>query len=479
MIEIRDLSFKYSGNDKPSLDKINLHVRGGECVLICGESGCGKTTLTKALNGLIPHYYSDGELSGSVICCGMDVGKTPLEMLSDHIGSVFQNPRSQFFCVDTTGELAFGCENKGMEPSEIKERMQTVISSMQIEDLMDRNIFALSGGEKQKIACASVSSMDPEVYVLDEPTSNLDYDGIIMLAEVVNRWKKQGKTIVIAEHRLGWLRGIADRVILFQNGRIGKEYDGRVFYQKTAAELNALGLRACRTAGDFLEYPNGFYRKNPGKNQAGNSEKGYTLADFRYAYRKGRNIFNFEEMSIPGNSVVALIGPNGVGKSTFSKCLCGLMKGFKGTVSDGKRTYKGKKLIELCYMVMQDVNHQLFTDSCLEEIMLGMEKEDKDLALAVLSKMGLAEFADRHPMSLSGGQKQRVAICQAYLSDRDILLFDEPTSGLDFAHMKKTAEMIKEIARDKTVFVITHDMELVDECCTHILKLGGNNITGK
>ena len=133
----------------------------------------------------------------------------------------------------------------------------------------------------------------------------------------------------------------------------------------------------------------------------------------------------------------------------------------------------------LCYMVMQDVNHQLFTDSCLEEIMLGMEKEDKDLAFSVLRKMDLAGVADRHPMSLSGGQKQRVAICQAYLSDRDILLFDEPTSGLDFAHMKKTAEMIREIARDKTVFVITHDMELVDECCTHILKLGGNNITGK
>ena len=147
------------------------------------------------------------------------------------------------------------------------------------------------------------------------------------------------------------------------------------------------------------------------------------------------------------------------------------MKGFRGKVTDGKQTYKGKQLIRLCYMVMQDVNHQLFTDSCLEEVMLGMEKEDKELALHVLDKMGLAECQDRHLMSLSGGQKQRTAICQAYLSDRDILLFDEPTSGLDYIHMKKTAEMIKEIAKDKTVFIITHDMELVDECCTHILKL--------
>lgn len=471
MVEIHDLSFKYPGNAEYSLERINLRIRDGECVLICGESGCGKTTLTKALNGLIPHYYSEGEISGSVTCCGMDVENTPLEVLSDHIGSVFQNPRSQFFCVDTTGELAFGCENKGMEPSEIKKRMQMVISSMQIEELMDRNIFTLSGGEKQKIACASVSAMEPRLYVLDEPTSNLDHDGISMLSEVIRQWKEQGKTVVIAEHRLGWLRGIADRVILFKNGRVEDEYTGSVFFENNTPELNALGLRALKASRDFPEYPVGFYRKDDSADHQEDSNEGYTFSGFRYAYRKGSDIIDLEDITIPRHSIVALIGHNGAGKSTFSKCLCGLMKEFKGKVTDGKQFYKGKKLIRLCYMVMQDVNHQLFTDSCLEEVMLGMEQEDKELALEVLEKMDLTEFADRHPMSLSGGQKQRVAICQAYLSDRDILIFDEPTSGLDFVHMKKTAEMIKEISRDKTVFIVTHDMELVDACCTHVLKL--------
>ena len=181
MIQIENLSFKYFGSDFDSISSINLNIADGECVLICGESGCGKSTLLKAVNGLIPHYYEDGNLKGSVKCCGLDVASTPLEKLSDNIGSVFQNPRSQFFCVDTTGELAFGCENQGMDFQNTTERISDVVDTMNLDSLMERNIFTLLGGEKQKIACASIYVMRPDVYVLDEPTSNLDQDGIDML----------------------------------------------------------------------------------------------------------------------------------------------------------------------------------------------------------------------------------------------------------------------------------------------------------
>ena len=148
------------------------------------------------------------------------------------------------------------------------------------------------------------------------------------------------------------------------------------------------------------------------------------------------------------------------------------MKGFKGYVNRGSKRFKGHKLIDLSYMVMQDVNHQLFTDSCLEEVMISMEEDDREAALQVLDKMDLGNYADVHPMSLSGGQKQRLAICQAYVSKREIIVFDEPTSGLDYKHMRKTAELIKEISKDKTIFVITHDMELVEACCSYVLNLG-------
>lgn len=479
MIEIENLSFQYPGSDGYSLQSVDLHIADGECVLICGESGCGKSTLLKAVNGLIPHYYEEGHLEGSVHCCGCVVASTPLELLSDKIGSVFQNPRSQFFCVDTTGELAFGCENQGMPAQEIENRMQDVICSMHLQPLMDRNIFALSGGEKQKIACASVSVMRPEIFVLDEPTSNLDHDGIELLKEILYQWKSEGKTILVAEHRLGWLKEIADRVIVLREGRIEAEYDGPAFWNRRPEELNADGLRAFEAKKRFVDYETGFHSvkiavgENPG-NVFVEDKQGspYLLSGFRYSYKKEIPVLDLGELVIPRHSVVAVIGHNGAGKTTFSKCLCGLMKDFKGSVTSGDKRFKGRELIRLSFMVMQDVNHQLFTDSCLEEVMIGMENEDKETALRVLDRMDLKEYADIHPMSLSGGQKQRLAICQAYLSDRDIIIFDEPTSGLDYRHMKSTAELIQEISKDKTVFIITHDMELVETCCSHVLKLG-------
>ncbi|MEM5780799.1 MAG: ABC transporter ATP-binding protein, partial [Lawsonibacter sp.] len=210
MIELNHVSFQYLNADSGSLRDVSLRVERGECVLLCGQSGCGKTTLTRLVNGLIPHYY-DGELSGEASVGGMDVKNAELYETARLVGSVFQNPRSQFFCVDTTGEIAFGCENLGLPPEEIDRRVDCAARELCATDLLGRSIFHLSGGEKQKIACASVSAMEPEVFVLDEPTSNLDIDAIENLKETLRLWKAQGKTILIAEHRLYWLRDLCDR----------------------------------------------------------------------------------------------------------------------------------------------------------------------------------------------------------------------------------------------------------------------------
>lgn len=467
MVKIENLSFHYQNSDEASLHEISLQILKGECVLLCGESGCGKTTITRLLNGLIPHYY-EGTLTGSAEVCGMNIRETPLEEIAKKVGSVFQNPRSQFFCVDTTGELAFGCENMGLPEDEIRRRIDETVRDMHIESLLDRNIFNLSGGEKQKIACAGVSMMQPELLVLDEPTSNLDTDAIEMLTEILKLWKRSGKTIVIAEHRLGWLAEVADRVILMQEGRITAAYSGAEFFAKPDAELNALGLRGMQAERDYLHAETGFYPCDPA---AQVSAESYRLCDFDFAYQKHRPVLHLDGIEIPKHAVVAVVGHNGAGKSTFSKCLCGLQKKFKGSIRSGDTVYKSKQLRNLCYFVMQDVNHQLFTDSVLEEIMLGMHEPDEAAALDVLSRMDLTAFRDRHPMSLSGGQKQRTAICSAYLSDREILIFDEPTSGLDFRRMQETADLIRTLSRDKTIFIVTHDAELIAKCCTHILHL--------
>ena len=172
IIQISNVSFQYENSEKGALHDVSLTVEPGECILLCGESGCGKTTITRLLNGLIPHFY-EGTLNGMVEVCGLKIQEEELYTIAEKVGSVFQNPRSQFFCLDTTSEVAFGCENMGLSEDEIKQRIAKVTRELKMENLMGRNIFKLSGGEKQRVACASVSAMQPEIFVLDEPTSNM------------------------------------------------------------------------------------------------------------------------------------------------------------------------------------------------------------------------------------------------------------------------------------------------------------------
>ena len=253
---LKNISFRYANGDAGALNDLDLTVKQGECVLLCGSSGCGKTTVTRLLNGLIPHYY-EGTLEGEVSVIGKSIRETAIEDLAGIVGSVFQNPRSQFFCVDTTAEIAFGCENMGLPKPEIQRRIDSTVTEMHIQKLLGRSIFNLSGGEKQKIACAGVAVMLPELIVLDEPTSNLDLDAIDELRKIIQKWKTQGKTIVIAEHRLGWLNGLCDRVLFMENGSISAEFTGESFFSLPTDQLNAMGLRAIQTANNYLESKTG------------------------------------------------------------------------------------------------------------------------------------------------------------------------------------------------------------------------------
>ncbi|MCR5719827.1 MAG: energy-coupling factor ABC transporter ATP-binding protein, partial [Lachnospiraceae bacterium] len=203
MICFDNVSFSYT-EEGESLKGINLNIKEGDVVLVCGPSGCGKSTLVRCVNGLIPHFYK-GRMTGSVTLNKIDVSKTTLRKISRHVGTVFQNPRSQFFNVDTTSELAFGCENFGLNPDEIERRINLTVNKHDLALLMGRSIFKLSGGEKQKIACASIAVEPVEVVVLDEPSANLDYKGICELQKMIEAWKEEHKTILIAEHRIAYL----------------------------------------------------------------------------------------------------------------------------------------------------------------------------------------------------------------------------------------------------------------------------------
>ena len=476
MIEFKDVSFQYEqGSSKGKIENINLTIHDGEVVLICGESGCGKTTLTRLINGLIPHYY-EGTLTGQTLVEGVDVKNVSLYALSGVVGSVFQNPRTQFFTVDTTSEIAFGCENLGIDAEEINSRIERTVDELKIENLLNRSLFALSGGEKQKIACASVSAMEPSILVLDEPSSNLDIRSIRELKNVLKKWKSQGKTIVIAEHRLYYLMDIADRVLLMQDGHIKENHSVSDFRKKSTDELHTLGLRTLQSE-DFSRMQS-----------VVSATKQLYIRDFEASYKdsssrkkKKQKVLDISDLMIPQGSVVGVIGNNGAGKTTFANNLCGLLQTGKGCMSMDGKTYMANQRLKVCYMVMQDVNHQLFTESVLDEIMLSLDNTDEEKAMLeaerIMENLHISEFKEAHPMSLSGGQKQRVAIASAIASDKQVIIFDEPTSGLDYQHMKKVAENLRKLSSlGKTLFIVTHDPELIAECCNYFVFIENGKV---
>lgn len=465
MIKIDHISFSYGEENENTggVRDIDLHIEDGQFVVLCGESGCGKTTITRLINGLIPHYY-EGQMAGEVWVNGEKVSEQPLYDTAAVVGSVFQNPRSQFFNVDTTSEITFGCENLGQPEKDIRERFAKTVRDFRLEKLMDRNIFHLSGGEKQKIACAGVSIMEPDVLVMDEPSSNLDAASILDLRKILAFWKSQGKTIIVSEHRLYYLRGLADRFIYLAEGQVSRDYSAAEFEQLTEQQRSNMGLRTF--ALERLLPP-----------VLPQQEKtALALHNFRFAYKNEPETLHIMDCEIPTNRIVGIIGNNGAGKSTFSRCFCGLEKRCGEIVWNGRK-YRPKDRLSTCYMVMQEVNHQLFTESVLDEVLISMEEENQERAEEILNRLDLLAFKDRHPMSLSGGQKQRVAIASAIASKRSILFFDEPTSGLDYKHMKEVANVLRQV-RDTgiTVYVITHDLELILDCCTDIVHFENGSI---
>lgn len=471
MITIRDVSFTYSGCETDGIRRINLEISKGECVLLCGRSGCGKTTLTRLINGLIPAFYA-GRLTGSVRIENQDVAELPLYKIAQRVGSVFQNPRTQFFNVDTDSEIAFGIENEGRPQERLIQRVRQTAEELHIENLRGRNIFELSGGEKQKIAFASVYAMNPDIYVLDEPSSNLDSESIAALQSYIQKIKTQGKTVIVAEHRLYYLTGIADKIVYMEKGEIAGIFTPGDFKSLSSGRRHRMGLRA----PDLSEV-----RPDCALDTAA-VQNGTVSAPLELEvknvslYRKKKLILQNLSFSARAGEIIAITGANGAGKTTFVRALCGLHKETAGSFLWNGKALKPKERLKRAYMVMQDVNYQLFAESVEAECSFGLKAVKAESVEAVLDALHLSALRARHPVSLSGGQKQRVAVAAGRVSAKPLLVFDEPTSGLDYDSMAQVSTLIRSLAAHRIIFIVTHDYEFICKTCTRVLRFGETQI---
>lgn len=460
MISLEQVSFGYEESQE-ILSGISTSIAPGECVLLCGASGCGKTTVTKLINGLIPAFTPGCRLDGRVNVDGLDPQRTPMYELARQVGSVFQNPKSQFFNLDTDSEVAFGLENEGRPPEEIRRRVSETMKALHINELQGRNIFSLSGGQKQLLAFASVYAMGPVIYVLDEPTANLDQEAISHLHDQIAYLKQQGHTVIIAEHRLYFLTDLIDRALYLRSGVLERIFTREEFCALSNQERERLELRTLIPAICKLPYA-----------EPAGTETGLSVESLSCAFQKGTPVFRNLSFSARPGEAVAITGPNGVGKTTLSRCLCGLLREQSGRVLLHGKALDRKERQKVSFCVMQDVNHQLFSDSVWGECQMSAPDAPKEKFAEVLESLQLLPFRERHPMSLSGGQKQRLAVATALLSEKPVLIFDEPTSGLDYARMVEVSKVIRALVRQgRIVLVVTHDQEFMQRACDRVLRL--------
>lgn len=498
MIDVASLSFSYvselTGDRVEALKDVDLSADAGSLTLVCGASGCGKSTLMKALTGLVPQM-TPGELDGVVRVNGRNLADVALTDVGHLCSSVFQNPRTQFFCDTVAEELAFCGENYGRERATLRQQSERAAKLMGISHLMERKLTTLSGGQLQKVALACALASGAPVLLADEPTSNLDPAAISEVRAALKVLKEQGLTIVVVEHRLHFLRGLADHVLLMESGRVTRRWNGAEFFSMGQAQRRSLGLRTLVDPGPpetwVGQVKAGRQENQVRQGQAGCREKQAGRQENREAtpsqvrlscrglsFTYGASpVFEGLDADFPAGQITCIAGANGVGKTTLVRVLCGLAAPSSGSISMDGVPASRKTRRSACALVMQDTGRQLFSDTLAGELTIGASHASGQSGEQLLADFDLANLGERHPLSLSGGQKQRLVIAAARATGRPIVILDEPTSGVDARHLDSITATLRRIADEgAAVVVVTHDGEFAAACADRLITLTATGI---
>lgn len=479
---IEDLSFRYRSRSDFAIRNINLTVDEPQVVLIAGASGCGKTTLARCINGLIPRSYK-GELSGKIYLQGQDIAGLPLARISQLVGTVLQDPERQILGSIVMNEVAFGLENLGLSRDEIRRRVDEALERLKIAHLRDRQTHYLSGGEKQKVALAGVLAMKPSILLLDEPLASLDPASAQEALEVIRSLADEGMTVLMVEHRVeDVLRIQPERVLFMKDGEI--QYDGDPQHLAERVDYREVKLPAPMIMELAVKDP-----PPPSLNiLPGVNGGGAPLVEFKdvaFGYESGPEVLHGINLQIRRGDVIAVLGPNGAGKTTLVKHAIGLLKPKRGKVLiNGQDTHQLSvaEIASTLGYVFQSPSHMLFAPTVYDELAFGptnlKHPEDqirKEVSQAI-EIVNLQGYEKTPPLSMSFGQQKRVSIAAILAMRSRILVMDEPTAGQDYKNYMNFMNSILEMPGFEAILFITHDLDMAVIYANRVLLVNDGQV---
>lgn len=500
-----EVSFRYAGSSAWAIKNLDLAISSGEGVLIAGASGSGKSSLCRAAIGLIPHFHQ-GDFLGSVTVDTLDTRQNPVHKIFGRAGLLFQNPDAQLFNRTVEEEIVFGLESLGIARSEMGERLEWALSVVGISRLRHREPHTLSGGEKQRVALASILALQPKVLLLDEPFTHLDAETSEELCAILRTLRYGGLTVMIAEHRLQEFLSESSRLSVLHQGRLVLDGPPREVLRQ---DLGLYGLTVppivrlfrkgrCPTVPLSVAEAAGRLKGQglPFQNEAQTFEKGGTssshgcgkpiaeMEGVSFSYDKTPTLRHIH-MRLHEGECVALLGRNGSGKTTLIKHLNGLLKPQQGHVRVFGHDTARTPVAELARHVgfaWQNANDQLFQPTVRDEVLTGpriLKAYDPAWCSLLFERFDLGPLLDRSPFRLSEGEKKRVSFASALSSKPQLIILDEPTAGQDELFRRELIALVKELRNQgRTVLLVTHDVEFAAETAGRWIVLADGEILG-